>query len=174
MTFWSLIGSGSPEGIYRGKRKVNLWSKFLKLGNQHHFLNFPFWHISGVKIFQHNVPVLTAFSICPEQRKARSCLQWSRRFHFFGDPFQEKKTRLLKNAKQNKKTNKTSKRLQVTMLINFMWPLHFVWGEEEKASEIKVALDLTGRLLWVLWHFFSSSDFFFGWERELACALPFN
>lgn len=30
---------------------------------------------------------LTASSACPAPRKARSCLQWSRRFHSSGDPF---------------------------------------------------------------------------------------
>lgn len=32
---------------------------------------------------------LTVSSGCPTQRKAHSCLQWSKRFHSFGDPFSE-------------------------------------------------------------------------------------
>lgn len=71
-TSWSQSGSGSPEEICEKKEETDqLVSTF--------YSSCPKMYKSRMK--------LTVFSVYPKQRKDRSCLQWSRRFHSFGDPF---------------------------------------------------------------------------------------
>lgn len=78
--------------------------------------------IGRLETFRRSVPELTAFSACPAPRKVRSCLQWSRRFHSFGGPFQRKQNtgRIIKTKQQTKRTHTFStpcKLLRVTILI---------------------------------------------------------
>lgn len=85
-TSWSLSGSDSPAEIWGGKkRETSSISDLAFVIPWSHTFHF------GTLCYENHSH--TVSSACPTQRKARSCLRWSRRFHSFGDPcFEETKT----------------------------------------------------------------------------------
>lgn len=79
---WSPSGFGSPVEIWENNR---IWSVsnlvFTHWPGFIHVFYFKSWTLQDID------NKLTGFSVCPKQRRARSCPLWSRRFHYFGDPF---------------------------------------------------------------------------------------
>lgn len=81
-TSWSPSGSRSPAEIWGNDKQPDQFQTSLFL------FDFILSVLHETSCYADRE--LTASSACPTQRKAHSCLQWSRRFHSFGDPFPKK------------------------------------------------------------------------------------
>lgn len=106
MTFWSLNGSGSPEGIYRRERKANPWSLVINIT-----LNFAFSIFKGWKCFDTMFQYLQRFQFVQSRERPVHVFNGPGNFILFEIP----------SRKKHHVVN-SSKRLQVIMSITLCGP----------------------------------------------------
>lgn len=133
-TSWSLSGSDSPAEIWEQRKTWSVSDLALVV---------PWSHTFQFGTLFYGDREHTVSSACPGQRKAHSCLRWSRRFHSFGDPFFEE-TKTDHIVKTPRPANDCSCNVNKT-LCGFTFRVCVGWGGIWAFRVIfKVATRLTG------------------------------